>query len=400
MNKIVIIGNGVSGVNVASNLRKLDKDIIIEIFTDEPYHYYPRPRLIDLLADRITLDEIFFYKENWYIENNIDVHLNSSVEKIYPDKREVLLANGKTFNYGILVLANGAVPSLPPIEGANKLGVFSIRWLDDVLKLKERAKRSGEVVVIGGGLLGLEIASALQTSGAKVKVIEILPWLLPRQLDEIGGNLLKKILESRGLEIYTNLATEKILGSGEVTGVMTKDGREFKCNTIVISAGIKSNIELARDCGLKTNRGVIVDNYLKTSRDDIYALGDVAEWNGRVYGIIPPILEQARIVASNILGERVEYGGTVPSNILKVAGIDLFSIGIIDKTEDYEVISFLDEGRGIYKKFVIDNNKIVGAILLGDRKDAVYIERIVKEGRDISKYKKDIVSSDFDWRAV
>jgi len=400
MKRVLIIGNGVSGINVANNLRKSDKGIEIEIFTDESYHYYPRPKLIDLLADKITLEEIFFYGENWYRENNINVNLRSPVNEILPDEKMIVLADGKTFTYDVLVLANGAKPSLPPIDGVDKSGVFSIRWLDDVLNLKERVKKSGEVVVIGGGLLGLEIASAIQYSGVKVKVIEILQWLLPRQLDEIGGNLLKKILEARGLEIYVNSATEKIIGNGEASGVITKDGREFRCNTIVVSAGIKSNVELAKNCGLNTNRGVIVDNYLKTSRDNIYALGDVAEWEGRIYGIIPPALDQAKVVASNILGEMVEYKGTVPSNILKVAGIDLFSIGIIDKTEGYEVISSLDEDRGIYKKFVIDNGKIVGAILLGDRRNAVYIERVVKEGRDISRYKKDILSDDFDWRRL
>jgi nitrite reductase (NADH) large subunit len=400
MKRILIIGNGVSGINVASNLRKSDRDIEIEIFTDESYHYYPRPRLIDLLADRITLEEIFFYRETWYRENNINVHLSSTVNEILPDEKRIVLAGGKTFSYDVLVLANGAKPSLPPIDGVDKSGVFSIRWLDDVLNLKERVKKSGEVVVIGGGLLGLEIASAIQSSGIKVKVIEILPWLLPRQLDETGGRLLKKILESRGLEVYVNSATEKILGDGEVSGVVTKDGRIFRCNTIVVSAGIKSNIDLAKNCGLNTNRGIIVDNYLRTSRGEIYALGDVAEWEGRIYGIIPPALDQAKVVASNILGETVEYKGTVPSNILKVAGIDLFSIGTIDKTEGYEVISSLDEDTGIYKKFVIDDGKIIGAILLGDRRNALYIERVVKEGRDISRYKEDILSDDFDWRRL
>jgi len=400
MKRILIIGNGVSGINVASNLRKSDRDIEIEIFTDESYHYYPRPRLIDLLADRITLEEIFFYRETWYRENNINVHLSSTVNEILPDEKRIVLARGKTFSYDVLVLANGAKPSLPPIDGVDKSGVFSIRWLDDVLNLKERVKKSGEVVVIGGGLLGLEIASAIQSSGIKVKVIEILPWLLPRQLDETGGRLLKKILESRGLEVYVNSATEKILGDGEVSGVVTKDGRIFRCNTIVVSAGIKSNIDLAKNCGLNTNRGNIVDNYLRTSRGEIYALGDVAEWEGRIYGIIPPALDQAKVVASNILGETVEYKGTVPSNILKVAGIDLFSIGTIDKTEGYEVISSLDEDTGIYKKFVIDDGKIIGAILLGDRRNALYIERVVKEGRDISRYKEDILSDDFDWRRL
>lgn len=400
MKRVTIIGNGVAGINVASNLRRLDKGIMIEVFTDEPYHYYPRPRLIDLLADKVTLEEMPFYREDWYIKNNIDVHLNSPVEKISCEEKRVILTNGETISYDILVLANGAKPSLPPIEGVDKAGIFTIRWLDDVLRLKERIKRYGEVVVIGGGLLGLEIASAIQTSGASVKVIEILPWLLPRQLDEVGGNLLKRILEDKGLEIFVNSATEKILGDTDVTGVRTKDGREFKCNTVVISAGIKSNLELAKSCGLNVNRGVIVDKFLRTSNEDIYALGDVAEWEGKVYGIIPPILDQAKVVASNILGENTEYAGTVPSNTLKVVGIDLFSIGVIDKVEGCEVLSHLDEERHIYKKFVIREDRLVGAIVFGDRKNVVSIERIVKEGRDISRYKSDILSDDFDWRIV
>ncbi len=400
MKEIVIIGNGVAGINVANNLRRLDKDIGITVFTDEPYHYYPRPRLIDLLAGKVTLEEMPFYGEDWYIKNSINVHLNSPVEKISCDEKRIILSNGKIFSYDILVLANGAKPSLPPIDGVDKIGVFTIRWLDDVLRLKERIKESGEVVVIGGGLLGLEIASAIQTSGANVKVIEILPWLLPRQLDEIGGNLLRRILEGRGLEIFVNSATERIFGDVEVAGVSTKDGKEFKCNTVVVSAGIKCNTELAKSSGLNVNRGVIVDKFLRTSREDIYALGDVAEWEGKVYGIIPPVLDQARIVASNILGEGIEYAGTVPSNILKVAGIDLFSIGIIDDTEGYDVLSHLDEERNIYKKFVFRENKLIGAIVLGDRRNVASIEKVVKEGRDISKYKDNILSDDFDWKIV
>ncbi len=400
MKEIVIIGNGVAGINVANNLRRLDKDIGITVFTDEPYHYYPRPRLIDLLAGKVTLEEMPFYGEDWYIKNSINVHLNSPVEKISCDEKRIILSNGKIFSYDILVLANGAKPSLPPIDGVDKIGVFTIRWLDDVLRLKERIKESGEVVVIGGGLLGLEIASAIQTSGANVKVIEILPWLLPRQLDEIGGNLLRRILEGRGLEIFVNSATERIFGDVEVAGVSTKDGKEFKCNTVVVSAGIKCNTELAKSSGLNVNRGVIVDKFLRTSKEDIYALGDVAEWEGKVYGIIPPVLDQARIVASNILGEGIEYAGTVPSNILKVAGIDLFSIGIIDDTEGYDVLSHLDEERNIYKKFVFRENKLIGAIVLGDRRNVVSIEKVVKEGRDISKYKDNILSDDFDWKIV
>lgn len=398
--KVVIIGNGVSGVNVANNLRKIDKDIEIEIFTDESYHYYPRPRLIDLLGDKITLEEIYFYPKGWYEKNSIDVHLRSPVKELSPDKREILLFSGERVRYDILVLANGAVPSIPPIRGVDKDGIFSIRWLDDVLRLKERLKNSGEVIAIGGGLLGLEIASALQSSGVKTKVIEILPWLLPRQLDELGGRLLKKILEESGLEIFTDVAVEEILGDDEVSGVKTKDGREFSGNTVVITAGIRSSVDLAKSGGLNIDKGVVVDDFLRTSREGIYALGDVAEWNGRIYGIIPSALEQARIVSSNILGENRKYSGTVPSNILKVAGIDLFSIGMINPEPDCEVLHSIDEERGLYKKFVIRNNRIVGAIILGERKNVTHIERVVKQGIDISSFKKDIIDDEFDWKMI
>lgn len=398
--KVIIIGNGVSGINVANNLRSADNNIEIYIFTDEPYHYYPRPRLIDLLADKITLEEVYFYNESWYREHNINVFLNSPVKGLCPEDKEIVLSNGERVRYDFLVLANGAVPLIPPIKGADKEGVFSIRWLDNVLELKERVRNTGEVIAIGGGLLGLEIASALQTSGIKTKVIEILPWLLPRQLDETGGNLLKKILEDRGLEIFTNTSVEEIEGNREVSGVKTKDGKVFEGNTIVITAGIRSNVDLAKSGGLTVNKGVVVDNFLRTSKENIYALGDVAEWNGRVYGIIPPALDQAKIVASNILGENKEYSGTIPSNILKVAGIDLFSIGTITQEEGCEVLSSIDEERNIYRKFVIKEDKLIGAILLGDRKNAIHIERIVKRGVDISRFKNDILEADFDWKSV
>ncbi|HPO81704.1 MAG TPA: FAD-dependent oxidoreductase [bacterium] len=398
--KVAVIGNGVSSVNTASNLRSLDNDIEIDIFTDEHYHYYPRPRLIDLLADKVILEEIFFYKESWYEEHNINVHLNSPVKELRPEEKEISLFNGERIKYDFLVLANGAVPSLPPIRGIDKRGVFSIRWLDDVLNLKERVKRSGEVIAIGGGLLGLEIAAALQSSGVKTKVIEILPWLLPRQLDEVGGNLLKKILEDRGLEIFTGTPTDEISGDIEVSGVKTRDGRVFKGDTVVITAGIKSSTDLAKNSGLNVNRGVVVDSFLRTSVENIYALGDVAEWNGMVYGIIPPALDQAKIVASNILGENKEYRGTVPSNILKVAGIDLFSIGTVNPDTLCEVFGYINEEKNLYKKFVIKDNKLIGAILLGDRRDAVHIERVVKTGIDISKFKDYILDDSFSWKSV
>lgn len=400
MKKIVIIGNGVSGINVASQIRKINKEIEIEVFTDEPYHYYPRPRLIDLLADKISVNEIYFYPGNWYESNGIKVHLNTPVKEIQPEENTILTLDGKEAYYDELVIANGASPSFPPIKGVEKNGVFSIRQLDDVLVLKERIKSSGEIVAIGGGLLGLEIASALQSSGVKVTVIEIFQWLLPRQLDKVGGNLLQKILEDRGLKIFTGIATEEILGDKEVSGVLTKNGDKIRGNTVVITAGIRSNINLAKICGLNINKGIIVDEHLRTSKENIYACGDIAEWNGRIYGIIPAALDQAKIVAQNLLGNDSSYTGTIPSNILKVAGIDLFSIGIVNLEEGYEIVSRLDDQRNIYKKFVIKDNRIVGAIILGEKKNATQIERVITKGIDISSYKEFILDGEFNWREL
>ncbi|MGB9681892.1 MAG: NAD(P)/FAD-dependent oxidoreductase [bacterium] len=400
MKKILIIGNGVSGINVAGQIRKIDKDIEIDVFTDERYHYYPRPRLIELLAGRIGVNDIYFYPDQWYKNNGINIYLNTPIREIEPKENKVVALDGKEFFYGKLVIASGASPSLPPIKGREKNGVFSIRKLEDVLSLKERVRSRGEAIAIGGGLLGLEIASALQSSGIKVTVLELLPWLLPRQLDKVGGDFLQKMLEDRGLEIFTGVTTEEILGEIEVSGVLTKDGNTIKGDTVVITAGIKSNIELAKICGANTNKGIVVDDHLRTSIDNIYACGDVAEWNGKVYGIIPSALDQAKVVAQNILGENVTYKGTVPSNMLKVAGIDLFSIGMVNPEEGYEIVSRLDDKRNIYKKFVIKDNKIVGAIVLGERKNVQQIERIIEEEIDISNFKDSILEDDFNWRDI
>jgi nitrite reductase (NADH) large subunit len=399
MKRIVIIGNGVSGINVAAQIRKIDKEMEIDIFTDEPYHYYPRPRLIDLLAGKINIDEVYFYPAQWYENNGIKVHLDTSIKVIKPGENKVLTLDEREVPYDTLVIASGASPLLPPIKGREKKGVFSIRKLDDALSLKEKAGASGEVIAIGGGLLGLEIASALQSSGIKVTVIELLPWLLPRQLDKVGGDLLQKILEERGLRILTGMATEEILGDREVTGVLIKDGNVIKGDTVVITAGIKSNVGLAKDCGININRGIVVDDKLMTSRENVYACGDIAEWNGRIYGIIPAALDQAKVVAQNILGDDISYTGTTPSNVLKVAGVDLFSIGIVNPEEEYEILSTLDD-RNIYKKFVIKDNRLVGAILLGEKKNAQQIERVITKGVDISSYKDYMLEDDFDWRDI
>jgi nitrite reductase (NADH) large subunit len=399
MKRIVIIGNGVSGINVAAQIRKIDKEMEIDIFTDEPYHYYPRPRLIDLLAGKINIDEVYFYPAQWYENNGIKVYLDTSIKGIKPGENKVLTLDEREVPYDTLVIASGASPLLPPIKGREKKGVFSVRKLDDALSLKEKAGASGEVIAIGGGLLGLEIASALQSSGIKVTVIELLPWLLPRQLDKVGGDLLQKILEERGLRILTGMATEEILGDRGVTGVLIKDGNVIKGDTVVITAGIKSNVGLAKDCGININRGIVVDDKLMTSRENVYACGDIAEWNGRIYGIIPAALDQAKVVAQNILGDDISYTGTTPSNVLKVAGVDLFSIGIVNPEEEYEILSTLDD-RNIYKKFVIKDNRLVGAILLGEKKNAQQIERVITKGVDISSYKDYMLEDDFDWRDI
>jgi nitrite reductase (NADH) large subunit len=398
---VVIVGNGIAGVTAARIIKEKNPEAKVSIYTDENHQYYPRPRLYGVLSGEATPQEIYVFAEEWYEKRRINVHLNEKAISIDVNKKELLLENGSRVSYDKLLLANGGHSFIPPIKGVEKTGVFALRSIKDALAIKEFTKKSKNAIVIGGGLLGLEFAASLNKLGQQVEVVEIFPRLLPRQLDQDGAEILKNRIESRGIDFVLGVKTVEILGRDMVSGILLDSGKEISGDLVLICAGMRSNVQLAVEAGIKVNRGVVVDGNLRSSADDVYAIGDVAEFEGRVYGIIPAALEQARIAATNLLEEKqTVYTGTVPSNTLDIVGIDLTSMGIVNPEDGKYEEKRIDDQKGIYKKLVLDQGKIVGAILLGDRKGITTIKRLMVQGTDITKCKDSILKDDFDYQKI
>ena len=399
---VVIVGNGVAGVTAARIIKEKNPETRVSIYTDESYHYYPRPRLYEVLSGEAKPREVYMFSEEWYEKKGINVQLNKKALSIDTERKELLLEDGSRVNYDKLLLANGGHSFVPLIKGVEKTGVFTLRSIRDALSIKEFTEKTKKVIIIGGGLLGLEFASSLKKLGQQVEVVEMFPRLLPRQLDSDGATILKNRIASRGINIVLGAKTIELLGRETVSGILLDSGEELSGDLVLISAGMRSNTGLALEAEIKVNRGIIVDGHLRTSADDMYAVGDVAEFEGIVYGIIPAALEQASIAAANILGmEHNVYTGTIPSNTLKIVDVELTSMGLVNAEEPkYEEIKKTDKKKGVYKKLVLDKGKIVGAILLGDKKGVTSIKRLMNQETDITKYKDSILNDDFDYKKV
>lgn len=399
--RVIIVGNGLAGIISAKTLRELDKKVEIEVFAEEKYYYYPRPNLIEFLAGTIPFERMFAFPQEWYREQNINIHLGKPVTRIFPDSQEIEVAGGKKEKYESLLLANGSFSFIPPFKGTDKKGIFALRTLDDAFELLEYLKNHQKVVVIGGGLLGLEIARAMKLRGARVDVVEFFDRLLPRQLDIQGASLLKAQIENMGINVHLGLATEEILGQNDVRGLRFKGEREIEMDLAIVAAGVRSNIRLAKEAGLETDRGLVTDDYLQSSNPKIFGAGDVIQHRGRVYGIIPSSFNQARVVASNILGKKEKYEGTVPSNTLKVAGLDLTSVGLVNPEEGTsEEFRKEKKEEGIYKKIVIQKGVVVGAIWMGTKKGVNEIIRVISQKINIEKHKTSLLEDDFDYSVL
>ncbi len=334
-------------------------------------------------------------------KQGITVHLDKKAVRIDTEQKKLILDDKTEVSYDKLVLANGAYCFVPPTKGSEKKGTFTLRNIKDAITIREYAKNTKKVIIIGGGLLGLEFAFSLRKLGQQVTVIELSQRLLPRQLDSDGATILKERIEALDINIVLGAKTSEILGKENVSGILLESGKTIQGDLVLISAGIRCNIELANKSGINVNRGVIVDNHLKTSADNIYAIGDIAEFNGTVYGIIPAAVEQAKDAAENILTDKISYKGTVPTNTLKVMGIDLTSVGLVNPEDTkYEEIKETDKRKGIYKKLVLNKGKIVGAIILGETKPVHSIKRLIAQETDITKYKNSILKDDFDYKRI
>ncbi len=396
--RVIIIGNGLAGTISSKTLRELDQKLEIDVFAEEKHHYYPRPNLIEFVAGNIPQERIFAFPGNWHQRQKISIHLENPVKRILASFQEVEVGEGKREKYDFLLIANGSSAFVPPIKGAEKAGVFTLRTLDDAFHILEYLENHRQVAVIGGGLLGLEIARAIRAKGADVEVIEFFDRLLPRQLDVQGASLLKAQIEKMKIKIRLKSATEEILGQKEVKGLRFKDGTQVKRDMVVVAAGVRPNTSLAKEASLETDRGLIVNEYLQASHPKIFAAGDCIQHSGRVYGIIPASFDQARIAASNIIGEQRKYRGTVPSNTLKIVGLYVTSVGLVNpEGEEFEEIQIENKEDGIYKKIVLHNGNLVGAIWIGTKKGVTEISRAVTEKQNVAKWKESLLEDNFDF---
>jgi nitrite reductase (NADH) large subunit len=399
---VVVVGCGVAGFTAATTIRQNDPKVVVSVYTDEKSLFYPRPELYRALSGEIPPSDIIAFSEQWYEKRGIRVYLEKKVSKIDTIKKELLLEDGSRVSYDKLLLANGARPFVPPIDGVGKTGVFSLRSLEDAVTIRDYAKKTVKAIVIGGGLLGLEFAASLRKLGLQVEIVEIFPRLLPKQLDADGASVLKDRIAALGIDFELGAKTVEILGRERVSGVALDNGKQLPGDFVLFSAGISSNTELAAEAGIKVNRGITIDQYLRTSANDVYAAGDVAEFKGRVYGIIPAATEQGRIAAMNLVSDETHvYEGTIPSNTLKIVGIDLTSMGLVAPEEPgYEEIKKINRENGVYKKIVLKQGKIVGAIILGDTRNVASIKRLMDQGIGVTKWKDAMLEDNFDYRKI
>jgi nitrite reductase (NADH) large subunit len=375
----VIVGNGVAGITAAAELAQRQAGEI-EVYTEERHPYYFRPQLPRFLGGEASLDQVYARPASWYEERNIVVHLESEVVALRPDQRRVVIAGGAEVPYDRLLLATGGLPFVPPVAGTDKRGVFTLRTLDDALAIKEFATDCQQALVLGGGLLGLESARGLQGLGLSVTALEFFPRLLPRQLDEEGAQVFRRLIEDLGIGVVVGANTRAILGDGAVEGVVLDDGREFPAQLVLIAAGVRCNTDLAVEAGLRVDRGIVVDDHLRTSAPDVYAAGDAASYNGRSWGIIPQAREQALVAAANMAGDDQVYQEIVPSTTLRIAGIYLTSCGKAPSEMEeggYSEFRTSDPAAGVYRKLALRDGVAVQAIVIGDRALARKLEELV-----------------------
>jgi nitrite reductase (NADH) large subunit len=387
--RLVLVGNGMAGMRTLEELLKIAPDRYqITVFGAEPYGNYNRILLSPVLAGEKTIDQIMLNDEAWYADNGIALRKGKEVVHIDRGRRVVRAQDGTETAYNRLILATGSVPFLIPIPGKDLPGVVTFRDISDVSRMLAVAEGKGRAVVVGGGLLGLEAANGLLKQGMQVTVVHLLDSLMEKQLDKPAAALLKRSLEERGLDFLMQAQTEAILGKDKVEAVRFKDGLEIPAELVVMAVGIRPNIECAKSSGLHCERGVVVNDTMQTFDPRIYAVGECVQHRGQTYGLVAPLFEQAKVCANHLAAIGIaRYEGSVTSTKLKVTGIDLCSAGDFNGAEGTEEMVLKDHGRGVYKKLILRDNRVRGAVLYGDTMDGAWYFQLMRDGTDVSGFR-------------
>ena len=396
--KVGIAGNGVSAVTLARRLRDRDPEARIEIFSKEPCLYYQRPKLIDLLAGECGEDDIFFFPLSWYEKNRIDIRLNEPALALDPAGKTLTSSSGE-HSFDRIVIASGSTPFVPPVAGTETGGVSCLRTLDDCRALRASAGSAEHAVIIGGGVLGLEIANALRklAPGLSVTILEVMPRLLPLQLDDEGAEVLASLLAARKIAVHTNVRVRAVTGAGRSRVVEFGD-RRIPADLVIVSAGVRPELGWLRASGLGLNRGVVVNDLLETDREGIFCLGDAAEHRGCVSGIIKPAIDMAEVAAANILSPgSKEYRGSLAARTAKVLGGYILSIGEHDPRDCPDCGIIRTAVNGGYRKFVIRGNALAGFISIGPRPPEQRIQQMISSKSDVSSILDKMRSPDYNF---
>jgi nitrite reductase (NADH) large subunit len=389
---LVIIGQGMAGTKLAEELsqRALGRYSIV-LIGDEPRRAYNRVLLSSLLAREVAADDIELKPRAWWAKNGITNVFGQRVTGIDRATKSLSLENGRGLRYSKLVICTGSHAIMLPKPGMDLPGAITFRWMDDVETMLSGVKPGRPAVVIGGGLLGLEAAYGLAKAGIRVTLLHIASRLMERQLDDPAALLLKEAIESKGCEVLLGADTARVLGSSRVEGVELADGRVIPADLLVCAVGVRPNADLAKAAGLACKRGILVDDQMRTSDPDVFALGECAEHRGVAYGLVEPAYEQARTLARTLIGEAdAAYTGSIMATNLKVSGVSLFSAGEI-VGDGMESLVYEDRGQNIYKKILIDNGKLAGAVLYGDTVDGLWYLDLIKSGTPVDDMRDDLI---------
>jgi nitrite reductase (NADH) large subunit len=389
---LVVVGNGMAAARLVDELAKVALGrYAIAVIGDEPRLAYNRVLLSSVLAGETQSHDLELKPANWWRERGVTLKYGCMATEIDVGRRELKIANEESMAFSRLVLATGSTALRLNLPGADLAGVHTFRDSRDVDLLLALAARKKPVVVIGGGLLGLEAAYGLAKAGAAVTLVHLMDRLMERQLDASAADLLKSLVERKGIRVLLNASTARLHGETQVEGVELADGQRLKADAVIFAAGIRPNVALARDAGIAVDRGIIVDDRLQTGVPDIYALGECAEHRGICYGLVEPAYEQAAVLARHLAGGAVSYGGSVVATNLKVSGVGVFSAGDFIGAAGSETIVLNDIRQGTYRKLVIAEGRLAGAVLVGDTGDALWYLELIRTRTPIAGIRRDIM---------
>jgi nitrite reductase (NADH) large subunit len=389
---LVIVGNGMAAARLVDELAKVALGrYAIAVIGAEPRLAYNRVLLSSVLAGETASHEIELKPADWWRDRGVTLKYGCAVDEIDVGRRELKIANEESISFSKLVLATGSTPLRLNVPGVELPSVHTFRDSRDVDLLLTLAAAKKRVVVVGGGLLGLEAAYGLAKAGAPVTLVHLMDRLMERQLDAPAGALLKSLVEKKGIKVLLNANTSQIIGDSRVEGVELNDGQRIEADAVILAAGIRPNVALAQDAGISVKRGVIVNDQLQTGAENIFALGECAEHRGVCYGLVEPAYEQAKVLAQHLAGRNALYGGSVVATNLKVSGVGVFSAGNFLGSDGSEAIVLSDFKRGVYKKLVIEDGRLTGAVLVGETADALWYLELIRKRENIAAFRKDMM---------